>query len=78
MARFSEAASSPGGAGSRAECCDGAVAFLALVVYVPGLRGLFHFAPMHPVDLAIALAAGIVGVAWFELVKLFMRRPRPA
>jgi Ca2+-transporting ATPase len=54
----------------------GAVAFLALVVYVPGLRGLFHFAPMHPLDLAIALAAGIVGVAWFELVKLFMRRPR--
>jgi len=56
----------------------GAVAFLALVVYVPGLRGLFHFAPMHPVDLAIAAAAGTVGVVWFELVKIFMRRPRPA
>jgi Ca2+-transporting ATPase len=56
----------------------GAVAFLALVVYVPGLRGLFHFAPMHPVDLTIALAAGTVGVVWFELVKLLMRRPRPA
>jgi P-type Ca2+ transporter type 2C len=52
----------------------GALSFLGLVVYVPGLRELFHFAPMSPVDLVIALAAGLVSVAWFEVVKVAARR----
>ncbi len=52
----------------------GALAFLGLVVYVPGLRDLFHFAPMDPLDLLIAPAAGLVSVAWFEAVKLVRRR----
>ncbi len=50
-----------------------ALCFLALVVSVPGLRNLFHFAPMHLVDIAIALLAGIVSIAWFELAKVLMR-----
>jgi Ca2+-transporting ATPase len=52
----------------------GAVAFLALVVYTPGLQNLFHFAPMHLVDLALSLGVGIVSVAWFEIVKAFSGR----
>ncbi|MGO9413081.1 MAG: cation-translocating P-type ATPase [Spirochaetia bacterium] len=52
----------------------GALVFLSLVVSVPGLRDLFHFAPMHLVDVAIALVAGLVSIAWFEAAKVLMRR----
>jgi len=55
---------------------SGALLFLGLVVYVPGLRGLFHFAPMHPLDIAIALGAGLVSIAWFEAAKILLRRRR--
>ena len=47
----------------------GAVTFLGLVLYFPWLRALFLFATLHPIDLAIALAAGSLSVLWFELVK---------
>ena len=50
-----------------------ALAFLGLVVYVPGLRDLFHFAPVSLLDILIALAAGLVSVTWFEIVKRFRR-----
>jgi P-type Ca2+ transporter type 2C len=56
--------------------------FLGLVVYVPGLRSLFRFAPLHPTDLALCAAAGLLSVAWFELYKITSRarhhRSRPA
>ena len=52
----------------------GALAFLGLVLYVPFLRRLFHFATLHPVDLAICLAAGVTGVVWFEVLKFASRR----
>jgi Ca2+-transporting ATPase len=48
--------------------------FLALIIYVPGLRNLFRFAPLHPIDIAICLSAGLLGVAWFELFKIVSRR----
>ncbi|CAN5878688.1 HAD-IC family P-type ATPase [soil metagenome] len=48
--------------------------FLGLVIYVPGLRGLFRFAPLHPVDIAICLVAGVVSVLWFEIYKITSRR----
>ncbi len=48
---------------------SGAVLFLWLVVYVPFFRKSFHFEVFHGVDLFIALAAGILSVMWFELVK---------
>jgi Ca2+-transporting ATPase len=54
----------------------GALVFLGLVVYVPGLRSLFHFAPMHPVDVVLSLAAGLLSIAWFEVFKLVMKRRR--
>jgi Ca2+-transporting ATPase len=53
-----------------------AVVFLGLVVYVPGLRDVFHFAAMSAIDLAIAIGAGMVSVAWFEVLKLVSRRRR--
>ncbi|MGO9308553.1 MAG: cation-translocating P-type ATPase [Spirochaetia bacterium] len=46
-----------------------ALAFLALVVYVPALSGVFHFAPVSGLDIAIAVTAGLLSVAWFEIVK---------
>ena len=51
-----------------------ALAFLGLVVYVPALRGIFHFAPVSTLDFLIALAAGLVSVTWFEIVKAVGRR----
>jgi Ca2+-transporting ATPase len=51
-----------------------ALVFLGLVVYVPPLRGLFHFAPMSLFDILAALAAGLVSVSWFEVVKYAARR----
>jgi Ca2+-transporting ATPase len=47
---------------------------LALVVYMPVLRSLFRFTPLHPVDIAICFAAGVLSVLWFELFKLVARR----
>jgi Ca2+-transporting ATPase len=47
----------------------GAVVFLGLVLYIPALRQLFRFGVLHPVDLVICLAAGVVSVAWFECYK---------
>ena len=51
----------------------GAIAFLALVLSVPFLRGLFHFARLHTVDLALCFAAGVVSILWFEGLKAYRR-----
>ncbi len=48
----------------------GAVVFLCLVLYVPSLRHLFHFEPVHRLDLLICLAAGGASIGWFELLKM--------
>ncbi len=55
----------------------GATAFLILVLYTPFLRDLFHFAPMHGLDLVICLLAGGASVLWFEFLKVFRRRKAP-
>ena len=47
----------------------GAAAFLALVLWVPFLREIFRFAVMHPLDIGISLAAGILSIAWLDQVK---------
>jgi Ca2+-transporting ATPase len=52
----------------------GAVVFLGLVLSVPVLQNLFHFAPLHGLDLALCLLAGAASILWFELLKL-IRRP---
>ncbi|MDA8306054.1 MAG: cation-translocating P-type ATPase [Deltaproteobacteria bacterium] len=57
----------------------GATAFLVLALYVPFLRSLFRFARLHPIDLAVCLFSGILGVLWFEFLKAFrLRRVRSA
>jgi Ca2+-transporting ATPase len=52
----------------------GALAFLGLVLYVPALRALFRLATLHVDDLALALAAGLGGVVWFEIGKVLNPR----
>jgi Ca2+-transporting ATPase len=54
----------------------GTAVLLGLVLGTPFLRGLFDFGRLHPVDVAIAVAAGIVSFAWFEALKLILRRRR--
>jgi P-type Ca2+ transporter type 2C len=54
----------------------GALAALALVLEVPFLRGLFRLAQVGVHDLAIAAAAGLLSVSWFEAWKLLRRAPR--
>lgn len=53
-----------------------AIAFLALVIYTPGLQSIFHFAPLHAVDVAVAVVAGVGAVLWFEVFKLVRRTKR--
>ena len=42
---------------------------LIMVLVVPGLRRAFNFGPITPRDWIIAVAAGFIGVAWFEIYK---------
>ena len=48
----------------------GAAVMLAVVLNVPFLRGLFHFSPLHGIDILLCVAAGAVSIAWFELLKV--------
>jgi magnesium-transporting ATPase (P-type) len=54
----------------------GTLFFLGLVLYVPFLRDLFHFSTLHPDDLALCLASGLVSVLWFEGLKLVRRQQK--
>jgi Ca2+-transporting ATPase len=53
---------------------SGALIFLGLVIFVPFLQGIFHFAPMHAIDFCLALIAGIVSITWFEILKIFTHK----
>ncbi len=53
-----------------------ALAFLALVLYVPFLRALFHFNTLHPTDIALCVGATALTIAWFETLKAISRRRR--
>ena len=46
-----------------------AATLLVLFLTVPALRDAFSFGPMTPLDWLVALAAGLIGVAWFEAYK---------
>lgn len=52
----------------------GALIFLGLVIFVPFLQEIFHFAPMHAIDFCLAIIAGIVSITWFEILKIFTRK----
>ncbi len=47
-----------------------AMAAMALLLNVSFLRELFHFAPLHLIDILLSIAAGIASIVWFELLKL--------
>ena len=49
----------------------GALVVMGLVLYVPYLRDIFRFAKLPPGQVAICLGAGLVGVLWFEALKVF-------
>jgi Ca2+-transporting ATPase len=48
----------------------GAVACLAAVLGLPGVRTLFHFAPLAADELALALGAGAAGLLLLDVLKL--------
>jgi Ca2+-transporting ATPase len=48
----------------------GALVFLAIALYVPGLRGLFYFGPLHADDIALVVLATALCTAGFEAAKL--------
>jgi Ca2+-transporting ATPase len=55
----------------------GAGVFLAAILTIPALQGLFSFAPLHANDLAISLLAGAGCLLWLEILKLFWSRAGP-
>ena len=54
----------------------GTVAVLAALLVFPATHGLFRFAPADPVQLALAVGAGVISVAWFEVYKVVARSRR--
>jgi Ca2+-transporting ATPase len=52
----------------------GTLFFLAMVLYIPFLRDLFHFSTLHADDLAICLVGGVLSILWFEGLKVFKRK----
>ena len=53
----------------------GTLGFLALVLAIPAASRMFHFAPPPLLALAASLVAGVLPIAWFEVVK-YRRRQR--
>ncbi|MDD1718930.1 MAG: cation-translocating P-type ATPase [Methanoregulaceae archaeon] len=47
----------------------GTIVFLAAVLIIPGLRDLFRFAPIMPLDLLVCVTGGMLSVVWFEIFK---------
>lgn len=56
----------------------GATSLLIMVLCVPGLQRLFHFAPPHLVDLLVCLAVAAGTIVGFEIFKVFRIRSQPA
>ena len=56
----------------------GAALVFAIVLYVPAIRALFRFAPLHTPDLVFSAAAGVASVLWFEIYKRFGRMTKTA
>ncbi|MBI4206705.1 MAG: cation-translocating P-type ATPase [Betaproteobacteria bacterium] len=52
----------------------GTLCGVALSLYVPYLRDLFRFAPLHLDDLALCLGAAGVGLLWYEMYKALRSR----
>jgi Ca2+-transporting ATPase len=50
-----------------------AMALLAIIIYHPFFNLIFRFTPLHPTDLALCFAAGLLSVTFFEAVKMYNR-----
>jgi Ca2+-transporting ATPase len=48
---------------------SGAIVLAALAFAVPAIRSAFRFAPASADDLGLAALAGVLSLAWFEVVK---------
>ncbi len=49
--------------------------WLVVLLSVHRLRTAFNFGPMRPLDWLVAVVAGFIGVAWFEIYKARTSRP---
>ncbi len=49
------------------------IILVLLVTKLPYLNKLFHFAPLHLIDLGICFFAGLLSIVWFEILKLFRK-----
>ncbi len=56
----------------------GGLVLLFVVLEVPVLRDLFRFSTLHADDVALTIGAGLVSVAWFEIIKSVALRRRRA
>jgi P-type Ca2+ transporter type 2C len=54
----------------------GTILFLGLILYLPFMREVFHFSLLHPSDLMISASAGLISIAWFEMLKTFNKGKR--
>jgi Ca2+-transporting ATPase len=48
--------------------------FLVVLLNVPAARRAFHFGALRPLEWLVAVTAGLLGVAWFEVFKKRGRR----
>lgn len=51
----------------------GAILCLGVVLYMPFFSGLFHLSPIYWQDFLLVIFAVIVGLGWFEMLKLSKR-----
>lgn len=45
--------------------------FLAIVLYQPFLREMFHFGVLRVTHILIGCVAGVAGILWFEMLKRY-------
>jgi Ca2+-transporting ATPase len=55
----------------------GALAFLVVVLYVPGARSLFQFSTLHVDDIVVCILLAMASVTWFEVSKVWRRSRSP-
>ena len=56
----------------------GALAVLAIVLYVPGVNRQLHFVAPSAMQAGVAVLAALASLGWAELVKRWGRSPEPA
>ncbi len=49
---------------------SGAIIFMSIILFVPSVREIFRFSYLHAIDIFICIAAGIISIIWFEILKV--------